>query len=169
MYMANIGEYRQIITSLDTLDASLNLFQTCINNHANDRSLNRDYDAYFSTNPDITCANANNITLTVLNTQITNEIGRLSKIDSPIGLIAKLNSNISTDHYNTTNTNYDSLKTRYEELQKLRRRLDLKAQELYNNRNSGNDIQMLTDSAIYGTLLWTILATSLVYYIFIKM
>lgn len=164
--MANISDYRLIITSLNALDVSMNKFEACLAKGLADNKMSLTDGIYYS-NDDFSCDN--NVTFRTLQTQINNEIDRLTSASGPTGLITSLNSNITNSNYVSTNTSYIDLKTRYEELKNLRRKLDLKAQELYNNRNYGNDTQALTDSAIYGTLLWTILATSLVYYVFIKM
>jgi hypothetical protein len=166
--MANISDYRQIINSLRTLDVSMNKFDACLDKGLRDNKMSLTEGIYYLNGSDFSCDN--NVTFGTLQTQINNEIDRLTQQDSSItGLITSLNRNITYSNYNSTNTSFTDLKTRYEELKNLRRKLDLKAQELYNNRKNGNDTQALTDSAIYGTLLWTILATSLVYYVFIKM
>ena len=56
------------------------------------------------------------------------------------------------------------------EVLKERRDLDTKMGELYKNRNSISSIyQSQLDSTVYAGMLWTILATSMVYFIFVKL
>jgi len=56
------------------------------------------------------------------------------------------------------------------EVLKERRELDQKMGELYKNRNSISSVyQSQLDSTVYAGMLWTILATSMVYFIFVKL
>ena len=48
-----------------------------------------------------------------------------------------------------------------------RNNLDMKMRELYENEY--NDKQLLYDHSVYFTLAWTVLATSILYYIFVKL
>lgn len=48
-----------------------------------------------------------------------------------------------------------------------RNNLDMKMRELYENEY--NDKQLLYDHSVYFTLAWTVLATSVLYYIFVKL
>ena len=59
---------------------------------------------------------------------------------------------------------------KFNEIQKLRSELDEKMRELYYTETSIlSDSKMEFDTAIYSGILWTILATCTVYYIFIKL
>ena len=58
----------------------------------------------------------------------------------------------------------------YNDMTQLRSGLDLKLQQLYNIDNSiPNLYQSQLDSTVYSGVLWTILATTLIYYVFIKL
>jgi len=79
----------------------------------------------------------------------------------------------------TTNWNYQTIsddiaaniETNYQRMLKLRNELDLKLQSLL-NKTDNNNIQyqnkLQLDSTVYTTVLWTVLATSILYYVFIK-
>ena len=57
----------------------------------------------------------------------------------------------------------------YNQMLSLRNELDTKLQELYEMNGSIPVIyQQDADSAVYATILWTILASSLLYYFFTK-
>jgi len=58
----------------------------------------------------------------------------------------------------------------YSTLTDLRSNLDLKLQALYNKQNSIPQLyNQQFDSTIYTGVLWTVLATTLIYYVFIKL
>lgn len=59
---------------------------------------------------------------------------------------------------------------KFEQIQKLRSELDNKLRELYYTETSIlSDSKMEFDTAVYSGVLWTILATCTVYYIFVKL
>ena len=63
-----------------------------------------------------------------------------------------------------------SINSSYNDMTQLRSGLDLKLQQLYNIDNSiPNLYQSQLDSTVYSGVLWTILATTLIYYVFIKL
>ena len=65
---------------------------------------------------------------------------------------------------------YEATKTKYANLTNKRNDLDLKLQGLYNIDNSIPDLyQLQNDSTVYTGVLWTVLATTLIYYVFIKL
>lgn len=65
---------------------------------------------------------------------------------------------------------YNKLKTDYSELVKMRNELDRKLADLYGAEDSvSNMYKSQLDSTIYASLLWSTLATTLIYYIFVKM
>ena len=73
-----------------------------------------------------------------------------------------------------SNTEYDAsykeLKTNYSELVKMRNELDRKLADLYGAEDSvSNMYKSQLDSTIYASLLWSTLATTLIYYIFVQM
>lgn len=83
--------------------------------------------------------------------------------------------NNSTDKtYKKTTIQYDAslseLKENYKTLLNSRATLDLQIQDLYNGKGSVSSMNKLEmDAAIYANILWIILATSLIYFIFIKL
>ena len=95
--------------------------------------------------------------------------------------ISSLKQNITYYTSNTnrkTNNQYDAslnqLKSDYVNLLQLRSDIDLKLQNLAKNDSStSTSVTAMTsqtlDATIYANLLWTILATSLVYIVFTKL
>lgn len=59
----------------------------------------------------------------------------------------------------------------YQQMLTLRNKLDMKLQSLLNNTDLNNpqyQSKLQLDSTVYTTVLWTVLATSVLYYVFIK-
>lgn len=71
-------------------------------------------------------------------------------------------ANIANDDLTSNNT-----LSQYRENKKKRTELDLKMQELY--EFGENDRQIMFDNSVYTTLAWTVLATSVLYYLFVKL
>lgn len=68
----------------------------------------------------------------------------------------------------STDTSYNEILQKHKDMIQLRNQLDLKLQQLYNlNGTLPMEIQQQTDTTLYATIMWTILATSMVYLIFI--
>ena len=89
--------------------------------------------------------------------------------------ITKLNELInSTPSAFLNNTTYDNdyhhVLSQSNQIQKLRGELDFKMKELYQlNGSSGNIYKTYVDSTIYTNILWGVLATSIVYFLFLKL
>lgn len=65
---------------------------------------------------------------------------------------------------------YAEIDASYNKVVNMRNQLDLKLQQLYNLQNSApNTYQTQLDSTVYSGILWTVLATTLVYYVFTKL
>ena len=65
---------------------------------------------------------------------------------------------------------YNKIKTEYNQVVNLRADLDQKMKEILGNYDSlyaNNKLEY--DSVIYSSILWSVLATSLIYYVFVKM
>lgn len=65
---------------------------------------------------------------------------------------------------------YNTIKREYEQVVSLRADLDQKMKEIlgtYDSVYANNKLEY--DSAIYSSILWSVLATSLIYYVFVKM
>ena len=76
-------------------------------------------------------------------------------------MVSKTPANTDSSMNNTTNN--------YNQMLSLRNELDTKLQELYEINGSIPVIyRQDADSAVYATILWTILASSLLYYFFTK-
>ena len=92
--------------------------------------------------------------------------------NSSSGLIKYIND-ISFNPYTGTNSGgitVSELSTKHRQILTKRADLDNKLNELNNSTNSISSTKKIeTDSTIYATLLWTTLATSLLYYTFTKM
>jgi hypothetical protein len=88
-------------------------------------------------------------------------------------LLNKSNTIISDISQNYPKTNHNDLYTRsvnmYNANTRLRKKLDLNMIDLYNGDQSIAMYQRKSmDSVVYANILWTILATSLIYYVFVK-
>jgi hypothetical protein len=65
--------------------------------------------------------------------------------------------------------NYDDIIKMYNNNVRLRKNLDQKMSELYNGDQTIAMYQKKSlDSVVYANILWTVLATSLIYYVFVK-
>lgn len=70
------------------------------------------------------------------------------------------------------NVDFNQIKTDYNKILENRKELDAKLTELYGAINGNDSLynnQNHVDSAILSGVLWTILATSMLYYIFIRL
>ena len=66
-----------------------------------------------------------------------------------------------------SNTNHKDLLDDHNKIKALRKDLDNKVNELRNTEKTDN--QILHDNSVYVTLTWTVLATSVLYYLFVKL
>lgn len=95
-----------------------------------------------------------NTAYTTLNTSITNLNTAISQVSS----------------FGNAGTNHDNIMAQQAANVKLRNQLDMKMQELLNSDNSISSIyQKNYDSTIYAGILWTVLASSMIYYVFVKL
>ena len=80
-------------------------------------------------------------------------------------------NNITSSRYPIDPIDTFDKNQKYQEILNLRNKLDMKLQSLLNKNElntpfSQNQLQL--DSTVYTTVLWTVLATSILYYVFIK-
>jgi len=81
----------------------------------------------------------------------------------------KLSANLSSNKYTEYETNKNTVINNYQSLVNKRSELDQKVQQLLGADNSVlYEKQNILDSAVFTTLLWTVLATSALYYAFTK-
>ncbi len=85
--------------------------------------------------------------------------------------ISNLNSAISkVSSFGDAGANRDNIMAQQAANVQLRNQLDIKMQELLNSDNSISSIyQKNYDSTIYAGILWTVLASSMIYYVFVKL
>jgi hypothetical protein len=70
----------------------------------------------------------------------------------------------------THDKNEQDINSTHKDILRLRAQLDEKLRVLYNENNTGPEsVQAQLNSAIYANTLWTILATCLLYYIFVEL
>jgi len=67
---------------------------------------------------------------------------------------------------NTIKPAFEATKNKHKEVKELRNELDNKMRELYGEKG---DPDLNLDSSVYSTMLFTIMTTSLLYYLFVKM
>lgn len=65
------------------------------------------------------------------------------------------------------NIDHPSNITKYKTMKNKRKELDWKMREIYDQSNS--DVNLLFDNSVYVNLAWTVLATSVLYYLFVKL
>ena len=81
--------------------------------------------------------------------------------------IAVLNENMKK-MTNSSDASYNEILQKHNDLIRYRNQLDLKLKDLYQLKGSVPlEIQKETDATVFATILWTILATSMIYLIFV--
>ena len=95
---------------------------------------------------------------------------KLINRDNPGGTATKMPSfNRKLSEPFSTHNNID-IDKKNEDILKLRAELDQKLQELYYTNNSlSSEHKVSYDTTMYTGILWTILATSVLYYVFVKL
>jgi hypothetical protein len=78
----------------------------------------------------------------------------------------RMSHNASIDKANTVMTNSNAIKTKHNEIENTRNDLDKKMRYLYGNLKT--DVDINHDGAVYTNVAFTILATTLLYLLFIK-
>ena len=68
----------------------------------------------------------------------------------------------------TSPTQINDIKKQHSQMIELRNKLDLQLQRLMNKGSIFAENKLQLDSTVYTTVLWTVLATSVLYYVFIK-
>ena len=76
-------------------------------------------------------------------------------------------ADLSNGINNYTDTDYDKLVTDHAEIKRKRNELDQKMRDVYEADNT--DMAIMDNSSSYITLTWTVLAISLLYYLFRKL
>ena len=66
-----------------------------------------------------------------------------------------------------SNSDHNELLEKHNKIKSLRKDLDNKVNELRNTEKPDN--QQMYDNSVYMTLTWTVLATSVLYYLFVKL
>lgn len=106
------------------------------------------------------------ITLTNVESAYNAVIDAISKLNNAINIINSANSATIT----LSNKTIDEIKQKYSDNLNLRNELDLKMKEILKTDDSFvNQSKLHYDSTMYASIGWTILATSLLYYVFRKL
>jgi hypothetical protein len=161
---------KAVFSNLNIFNASYAKFVRC--NTTVNIKIDKTTDCPGTITDDLTTASANlnesidNLTkaLTEVNASRTTSeyiVGQPNKVDrvGPDG--------ISPDEYNKR---YKDLGNFYDNLTKLRAELDLKMKDLSNDNESiSQTYNDKLNATIYASAVWTVLASSLVYYVFVKM
>jgi hypothetical protein len=64
---------------------------------------------------------------------------------------------------------FQEIQASYSQMIQLRNKLDVQLQQLMNKGSMSAENKLQLDSTVYTTVLWTVLATSVLYYVFIKL
>ena len=134
-------------------------------------TLNKEYSDYTNAYLTYIDCSAQNITIANINKKNLSSdplnACNLPTTGSLDAAISKMQTNVASLHTNDQTAIIDAS---YGDLVNIRSNLDLKLQQLYNLQNSAPNIyQTQLDSTIYSGILWTVLATTLIYYVFIKL
>jgi hypothetical protein len=98
---------------------------------------------------------------------LTNEIGGYSTVGELNADIRDLKKGIDMIRIGgSKSADFAGLLTTHNSIQETRNDLDRKMRDLYENEY--NDNRFLHDQSIYATLAWTVVATSILYYLFVK-
>jgi hypothetical protein len=88
-------------------------------------------------------------------------------------LLTTLKNYITTDITSSTVSEYNneinSLYTKHNEINNLRNTLEQKLDSIYSTDTRNTDSIVMLDSTIYTSVLWTVLATSIIFFMFKKM
>ena len=89
------------------------------------------------------------------------------------GLVNTFNDLLKNDlkdiNSTTSSTQFQQIQASYSQMIQLRNKLDLQLQQLMNKGSISAQNKLQLDSTVYTTVLWTVLATSVLYYVFIKL
>ena len=106
------------------------------------------------------------------NNKDTNKKSLCQQLADITNLLYTFNNFIEQEKTNINNNKKDptpmiNLRTNYNNMLELRNKLDLQLQDLLGEKNI-NENKLQLDSTVYTSVLWTVLATSILYYVFIK-
>jgi hypothetical protein len=94
-----------------------------------------------------------------LNTKYSDVVNEITKGNN---ILSEIHQKGYTDYSNITTTYKQNLKTRND--------LDLKLKEIYEEEGTTQrNLKIDYDSTIYASIAWSVLATSLIYYVFVKL
>jgi hypothetical protein len=95
--------------------------------------------------------------------------GTLSDVNIAINALNSALEKQLTSGNNTSANIYETQQT-HDKILKLRNELDIKMKEINRSQDSVYSMYKAKyDSTMYSSIIWTILATSLIYYIFVKL
>lgn len=69
----------------------------------------------------------------------------------------------------TSDTTHESIMNKAKQIDELRRTMDTKMETILKNKNPPNELTRQYDSTVYTGIVWSILATSVLFYIFTEM
>jgi len=141
--MDQVGQVAKIYTNFDEYYKAYTQFEKCIEKNPGDFSYNTARAEYTSTN---------------CNTEATALNGKYDKFKSTLGETTKP----------TVNNTLTNVQSKHKEVERLRSSLDLQLSDIYQRQGqisgfNGPDV----DATVVASVLWTILAGGLVYYIFV--
>ena len=80
----------------------------------------------------------------------------------------KAKTNINTND-GTFKTNHQEIMEKSKSIDELRRNLDSKMDAILKIRNPPNELTQQYDSTVYTGIMWSVLATSVLFYVFTEM
>jgi hypothetical protein len=99
----------------------------------------------------------------------TKLVSSVNGFDGNIAVFAQDLTDISAaiNVHSGFNTDHPTNIGKYKAMKNKRKELDRKMRELYDQSDS--DVNLLLDNSVYVNLAWTVLATSVLYYLFVKL
>ena len=115
-----------------------------------------------SLNPEINKAQQKNILISAYD-KIVNSSGSLQAVSSSL---TNVNAGVTNE---VADASFNDIKAKHKHIAQLRGELDAKLKELYVTDDSlAYEQQRMFDGTIYTSLIWTVLATTTLFYVFKK-
>ena len=164
-----IADEQTVISNLNIFNNIYSIYVRCNGNVSIDGNkiypklnMNTDNTDYCIAN------NSTNINVQSVKSAHDAVISSIKKFNLDLSIFNNQNGGDST--YTTYLNNYNTLLKEYADLMNLRSNLDLKLKEIYSQEGTvQGEFKTNYDSTVYASIMWSVLATSLIYYVFVKL
>ena len=149
--MTNLKAYHTELSNIQTNKENLNILYDCYNNNQPASGGTFDYETM--------CSNGR--TFSDMYGEFLETAYGSSKYPAFLQDINDISGGLQTAISNT------DIPDRHKDIVSLRNKLDNRMRDIYNPEL--DDVNIMHTSSVYSSLAWTVLATSVLYYLFIKM